>query len=78
LRDFDFVLGSGFAISVEASEVHLGDQENGYVFEGRDKGHISSRQVQRLLDAVAERAEPGYKTGQCEVTKEDHAALVEA
>jgi hypothetical protein len=26
------------------------------VFEGRDMGHISTRQIQRLLDTVAERA----------------------
>jgi integrase len=28
----------------------------GYVFEGRDQGHISTRQIQRLLDEVAENA----------------------
>src|SRR5512137_2200644 len=28
----------------------------GFVFEGRDMGHISTRQIQRLLDTVAERA----------------------
>jgi site-specific recombinase XerD len=28
----------------------------GYVFQGRDHGHISTRQIQRLLDTVAEKA----------------------
>jgi len=28
----------------------------GYVFEGRDQGHISTRQIQRLLDRAAEEA----------------------
>jgi hypothetical protein len=29
------------------------------IFEGRDQGHISTRQIQRLLDKAAERA--GFK-----------------
>ncbi|MDD5700660.1 MAG: tyrosine-type recombinase/integrase, partial [Dehalococcoidales bacterium] len=41
---------------LEALEAHLNGREEGYVFEGRDSGHISTRQTQRLLDGVAERA----------------------
>ena len=40
----------------DALEAHLNGREVGYVFEGRDHGHISTRQIQRLLDTVAERA----------------------
>jgi integrase/recombinase XerD len=42
--------------ALEALLGHLGDRDEGYVFEGRDRGHISTRQIQRLLDAVAESA----------------------
>jgi len=31
-------------------------QESGYVFEGRHMGHLSTRQIQRLLDKIAEDA----------------------
>ncbi len=41
---------------LEALETHLRGQADGYVFEGRDQGHISTRQIQRLLDGAAERA----------------------
>jgi integrase len=39
---------------LEALHDHLNGREEGYVFEGRDMGHISTRQIQRLLDTVAE------------------------
>jgi integrase len=42
--------------ALEALEIYLNDRSKGYVFEGRDHGHISTRQIQRLLDTVAERA----------------------
>ena len=42
--------------AAEAIEVYLQGRINGYVFEGRNNGHISSRQVQRLLDKIAEKA----------------------
>ena len=38
----------------DALEGHLDGQNVGYVFEGRDSGHISTRQIQRLLNTVAE------------------------
>ena len=41
---------------LEALQGHLNGRDEGYVFEGRDHGHISTRQILRLLDAVAERA----------------------
>ncbi|RPH75832.1 hypothetical protein EHM76_00735, partial [bacterium] len=41
---------------LEALEVHLQGRESGYIFEGRDEGHISTRQIQRLLDEAAENA----------------------
>ena len=40
--------------ALEALEAHLNGRDVGYVFEGRDRGHISTRQIQRLLDTVAE------------------------
>jgi parallel beta-helix repeat protein len=40
----------------DAQEAHLNGRDVGYVFQGRDSGHISTRQIQRLLDTVAERA----------------------
>jgi integrase len=42
--------------ALETLEVHLNGRDEGYVFEGRDHGHISTRQIQRMLDGVAERA----------------------
>jgi len=42
---------------LEALQNHLNGQDVGYVFQGRDSGHISTRQIQRILDKVAERAE---------------------
>jgi len=41
---------------LEALNAHLQGRIDGYVFEGRDQGHISTRQVQRLLDKAAEKA----------------------
>jgi len=41
---------------LEALEAHLQGRTGGYVFEGRDRGHISTRQIQRLLDRAAEEA----------------------
>jgi integrase/recombinase XerD len=41
---------------MKALEVHLHDRDSGYLFEGRDRGHISTRQIQRLLDEAAEKA----------------------
>ena len=41
---------------LEALQGHLNGREEGFVFQGRDMGHISTRQIQRLLDGVAERA----------------------
>jgi len=41
---------------LEALEAHLQGRAEGYVFEGRDRGHISTRQIQRLLDRAAEKA----------------------
>jgi integrase/recombinase XerD len=40
----------------EAIKAHLQGRTEGYVFEGRDQGHISTRQIQRLLNEAAERA----------------------
>lgn len=37
----------------------LQGREGGPIFEGRDQGHISTRQIERLLDKAAERA--GFK-----------------
>ena len=42
--------------ALEALDDHLHGRESGYVFEGRDHGHISTRQIQRLLDETAEKA----------------------
>ena len=41
---------------MEALNVYLRGRGGGYVFEGRDEGHISTRQIQRLLDEAAEKA----------------------
>jgi hypothetical protein len=54
-------------------DAHLLGQTEGYVFEGRDQGHISTRQIQRLLDEAAENA--GI---QCETAKDDYSAPAEA
>jgi len=40
----------------EALNAHLLGRCVGYVFNGRDQGHISTRQIQRLLDEAAEKA----------------------
>lgn len=42
--------------AAEAIDTYLAGRSSGYVFEGRDSGHISTRQVTRLLDGIAERA----------------------
>jgi integrase len=41
---------------LEALEAYLNGRDSGYVFEGRNHGHISPRQIQRLLDEAAEKA----------------------
>jgi integrase/recombinase XerD len=41
---------------LEALEAHLKRRDGGYIFEGRDQGHISTRQIQRLLNKAAEKA----------------------
>jgi integrase/recombinase XerD len=41
---------------LEALHAHIQGRSEGYIFEGRDHGHISTRQIQRLLDKAAERA----------------------
>ena len=41
---------------IDALDAHLQGKDSGYIFEGRDQGHISTRQIQRLLDEAAERA----------------------
>src|SRR5512136_2534801 len=41
---------------LEALEAHLNGRDVGYVFQGRNMGHISTRQIQRLLDGVADKA----------------------
>ena len=38
---------------LDALKAHLQGRNGGYVFEGRDQGHISTRQIQRLLDEAA-------------------------
>ena len=38
---------------LDALQAHLQGRKSGYLFEGRDQGHISTRQIQRLLDMVA-------------------------
>jgi integrase/recombinase XerD len=40
----------------DALDVHLLGRDSGYVFEGRDQGHISTRPIQRLLGEAAEKA----------------------
>ena len=41
---------------LEALQGHLNGRDVGYVFQGRDHGHISTRQIQRLLNEAAENA----------------------
>ena len=41
---------------LDALQAHLQERKSGYIFEGRDQGHISTRQIQRLLDEAAEKA----------------------
>lgn len=41
---------------LEALQGHLNGRDVGYVFQGRDHGHISTRQIQRLLDEAAKKA----------------------
>jgi integrase/recombinase XerD len=41
---------------LDALNVHLQGRDSGYIFEGRNQGHISSRQIQRLLNDAAEKA----------------------
>jgi integrase/recombinase XerD len=40
----------------DALDAYLQGRDRGYIFEGRDQGHISTRQIQRLLDEAAEKA----------------------
>ncbi|NTV27526.1 MAG: tyrosine-type recombinase/integrase [Methanothrix sp.] len=40
----------------ESLGAYLQGRDGGYVFPGRDQGHISTRQIQRLLDEAAEMA----------------------
>jgi integrase/recombinase XerD len=42
--------------TLDALQAHSHSQEAGFVFPGRQGGHISSRQVERILDAIASRA----------------------
>lgn len=41
---------------LDALNAHLQGRDKGYIFEGRDLGHISTRQIQRLLNEAAENA----------------------
>lgn len=43
-------------VVIEALEGYLQGRERGYVFKGRQDGHISTRQIQRILDDIASRA----------------------
>ncbi len=42
--------------ALEVLDSYLQGRETGYVFPGRDQGHISTRQIQRLLDEAAKMA----------------------
>jgi site-specific recombinase XerC len=46
---------------LDAMQAHLQGHKSGYIFEGRDQGHISTRQIQRLLDEAAEKAGLQFK-----------------
>jgi integrase/recombinase XerD len=39
---------------IDALDAHLQGRAGGFIFEGREMGHISTRQIQRLLDEAAE------------------------
>lgn len=39
--------------ALDALGAYLQGRESGYIFEGRDMGHLFTRQIQRLLDEVA-------------------------
>jgi len=41
---------------IEALNGHIGSRMAGYVFEGRQNGHISTRQIETILDEIAVRA----------------------
>jgi len=41
---------------LDALDTHLQGRDIGYIFQSRDQGHISTRQIQRLRDKAAERA----------------------
>src|SRR5512136_2753 len=41
---------------LDALQAHLQGRKSGYIFDGRDQGHISTRQIQRLLNEAAEKA----------------------
>lgn len=42
--------------ALEALQAHLNGRDEGYAFQGRDHGHIGTRQIQRLLDTIAKNA----------------------
>lgn len=42
--------------ALDALDIYLQGRNSGYVFPGRDQGHISTRQIQRLLDKAAKKA----------------------
>ena len=42
--------------TLDALLVHLQGRDSGFVFPGRQGGHISSRQVERILDEIATKA----------------------
>jgi integrase/recombinase XerD len=42
--------------TIEALSAYLQGRDSGYVFGGKDHGHISTRHIQRLLNETAERA----------------------
>ncbi|MGD0951434.1 MAG: site-specific integrase [Methanotrichaceae archaeon] len=42
--------------TLDALQVHLQGRDSGFVFIGRQAGHISTRQVERILDEIATKA----------------------
>jgi hypothetical protein len=65
--------------ALQALKTRFKGQDVGYIFEGRDHGHISTRQIQRLLDGVAEEARtPRDATGRSEAAEEEYSASSEA
>ncbi len=42
--------------AIDAMQAHIHSRKAGYAFLGRQDGHLSSRQVQRILDKIATRA----------------------